>query len=81
MLTKQKIKEVKGQIKEITRKVEEDLNQMLEQASRCGALSEEMKKLDNWLLAKALIDIWCQKRVYKPTQIYEKDFKNLAYFI
>ena len=82
MISDKKLTQVRQQLAEMTQDVERELNRMLEQASTSGALSDEMKKMDDYLLAKAIWDIWCQKREYRPLAPDTKaEFENLAHFI
>jgi len=81
LLSDEKLAEVRKQIGEMIQDVERELNRMLDQASASGALSDEMKKLEDYLLAKALFDIWCQKREYAPLAPDTKaEFANLRIF-
>ena len=66
MTKQEKLQEVKEQIDTMTKDIKETLCQMTREALSSGALSEEMKKTDNYLLAKAVWDVWCQKRPYAP---------------
>lgn len=71
-----------NQIDEMLVDVKKTLYQMTRGALASGALSEEMKEEDNWLLARAVIDIWCQARHYAPLHGKTKrEFGNLSHFI
>lgn len=58
------------------------LHQMTKVALASGALSEEMKQEGNWLLAKAVMDIWCSSRPFSPLDGRTKEeVANLSHFI
>ena len=69
------------QIEELTKNMKKTFNEMLIQSLNSGALTEEMLE-DNFLLVKAIIDIWCKKRPYRPlANITRKEVANLSHFI
>ena len=81
MTKKEKFKQVKEQINEMLENSKQTMYEMAQNALNSGALSDEMME-DNYLLAKAIIDIWCRKRLYAPLSRYtKKEVNNLAKFI
>lgn len=77
-----KLGETHKQIDKMLGDTRETLYQMAKAALASGALSEEMKEEDNWLLTKAVVDIWCQARHYAPLDgSTKKEFDNLSHFI
>ncbi len=81
MTKEQKFKQVKEQINEMLENSKQTMYEMAQQALNSGALSDEMLE-DNYLLAKAIIDIWCRKRPYAPlSRFTKKEVNNLAKFI
>ncbi|MHA1396173.1 MAG: hypothetical protein ACTSSF_00385 [Candidatus Heimdallarchaeaceae archaeon] len=82
MTEEQKLKQVKEQINEMLENSKQTMYEMAQQALNSGACSNDMLE-DNYLLAKAIIDIWCRKRPYKPPLFspFAKEVNNLAKFI
>jgi len=82
MLSQEKKKEVRSQFKRMLKDTEQTLGEMLVAIEHSGALSDDLKAPDNYLLAKAIFDIWCQKRQYSGlSDVTRKEFANLAHFI
>lgn len=75
--------EVKKQFKQLLESTEKTLNEMLSQALSSGAVPESWFEKDNYLLAKIIIDIWCQQRPYAPLLPETKKEENnlIIYFI
>jgi len=81
MTKEEKFKQVKKQINEMLEQSKKTMYEMAQQALNSGVLSDEMLE-DNYLLAKAIIDIWCRKRPYAPlSRFTKKEVNNLAKFI
>ena len=82
MLSEAKKRETLKQINELLATAKIDLATMIDSASASGALTEEMKKEDgNYLLAKALITIYFDKRPYAPlSPISKEEVENLSHF-
>ena len=84
MTKEQKFKQVKKQIDEMLENSKQTMYEMAQNALNSGALSDDMLE-DNYLLAKAIIDIWCRKRPYAPPfyspSSFIKEVNNLAKFI
>lgn len=69
------------QLRKLTKDMEKTFDEMLSQALSSGALTEEMLE-DNFILAKAIIDIWCGRRTYKAlADITKMAVANLSHFI
>lgn len=69
------------QIEELTENMKKTFNKMLMKSLNSGALTEEMLE-DNYLLVKAIIDIWCTKRPFRAfSDITRREFANLSHFI
>jgi len=82
MLTETKREEVKSQIEKILDNTKIDLYNLLNDAETSGALTEEIKQEGNWLLACALMCVWCRKGVYEPNSPTTKaEIDNLSHFI
>ena len=82
MLSYEKRVEVAGQIHELLQSSEKSLIEMLEKASESGAITEGMRELQSYLLAKFLITIFFDKRLYAPlTKSHRADMENLALFV
>jgi len=81
MTKEEKLRQVKEQIGEILERSKQTMYEMAQDALNSGALSDEMLE-DNYLLARAIIDIWCRKRSYAPlSSDYASEVDNLAKFI
>jgi len=77
-----KWQEVHDQLQGMSVHVAASWVEMAEMALESGALSEEMLALDNWLLAKAVVDCWCRARHYAPlSDVTKQEFDNLYKFI
>jgi len=82
MLTKTKINEVVNQIQELMSRSTGSIVEMIDKASTCGALSPDMKKEGNYLLAKALVSIYFRKGSWEPADSRDKaDLENLSHFL
>jgi len=77
-----KLMEVSGQIDELTPSIQKTWRDMAHKALYSGALSEDQERLDNYLLFKAVIDIWCQERPYRALDTRtQREVGNLAHYI
>lgn len=80
--TMSKLGETHKQIDKMLEYTRETLYQMVKAALASGALSDEMKREGNWLLTKAVMDIWCQERQYRALdRSTKKESNNLSHFI
>ena len=80
MTKEEKFKQVKEQINEMLEGSKQTMYEMAQTALNSNALSDDMLG-DNYLLAKAIIDIWCRKRPCAPLSDFASEFNNLAKFI
>lgn len=70
------------QIDTMARDVIKTWHEMLDEAISSGSVPAEYIEDGNYLLVKAVIDCWCQKRRYRPLHLQtQKEFKNIACFI
>jgi hypothetical protein len=67
---------------ELIENARETMHQMIDQAISSGAITEEMTNPYEYVLAKAVITIWGDKREYAPLDgTRKRDFENLSHFI
>lgn len=78
-----KLEETQAQIKELMANAQEDiLKNYVEKALTSGALSEDVTKEGNYLLAKFIITAYFDKGPYSPLNTtHKKELKNLECFI
>lgn len=70
--------EVKAQIKELMPAIEHWLNKKADSVFRSGALTDEQKKLESWVLTKQLIALFCEENPYGIlAQKNREDLENL----
>ncbi len=82
MLSQNKKIEVQQQLETLRDDIYISWLQSLDQADNSGAISDSMKKENNWLLAKAIIDSFCRTRPYSPLSASTvEEFNNLYHFI
>lgn len=76
--TRTKRRYAKIQIENMMVDAEKEMLGMLDKALNSGKLSDEVLE-DNFLLAKAIIDIWCKKRPYEPlSEITQRENSKIA---
>ena len=67
---------------ELIENARETMHKMLDSAAASGALSENMEDPFYYLLPKAIITIWGDKREYAPLSTTQKhEVENLSHFI
>ena len=82
MLSYEKRAEVASQIHELLQTSEDSIIEMLKKASESGAITEGMRELQSYLLAKFLVTIYFDERPYAPfNRVHKADMKNLALFV
>lgn len=82
MLSRKKKQEVQQQLKDLRNDIYIKWLSSLEDAANSGAISDDMKQADNWLLAKAIVDSFCRNRPYSPlSDSTTEEFDNLYHFI
>lgn len=78
-----KKQEVKNQIKEMMKKATQDMiDNYIDKAFNSGALSEDVKLPQNYVLAKFIICAYFDKQPYFPhSDSFRKELKNLENFL
>jgi hypothetical protein len=81
-MSERKKKEVIKQINDAMTIAKVGIIKMIDSAFSCGALTEDMKLEGNYLLTKALITIYFDKRPFAPLSLkLKKEIENLARFL
>lgn len=76
---KQTMRQVQELMRELTARA---IYESVDRALSSGAVPDEWKEDDNYLLAKAIIDSICRDRPYKPLdRQHQADFDNLHLFL
>lgn len=81
---KQKITELKKQIKELLKNVEKDITQnYIKKTVNSGAISQDLLQTNNYVLAKLIVTAYFnnKKPFYPLSDTFRKELKNLEYFI
>lgn len=82
-MNNQELKEIHlKKLKKLQEDILNDWEGMLDDALRCGGISEDMKDPNNFLLAKAIIWVWCKNNNFEPVSVAtRREFANLSFFI